>query len=106
MTLWSLFLWWGTAGSPIWSLQWLAALVSVLLCVMVDLLHNRMGLPPGVHFILFGAGRKFNKTDWNPTPLVPLLVVTLLALTRAWLAMLAVTLLQVARAHRMFKKLT
>jgi len=57
-----------------------------------------------VHFILFGAGRKFNKTDWNPTPVAPLVTCFLLGITHNWMAMWGVTALQVLRANKRFKR--
>jgi hypothetical protein len=49
-------------------LHFVLSLVAVLFCLLVDLLEARITMPPGLHFVLFGAGRKFNRTDWNPTP--------------------------------------
>ena len=79
--------------------------VSVLFCVLVDVGHDRVPLPPSVHFILFGAGKKFNRTDWNPTPIVPLIVTFGLAAGGRWVAMCMVTMLQVARANRWLQKI-
>ena len=75
----------------------------MLVCLFVDHFQDRIPLPPSWHFILFGAGRKFNKTDWNPTPVVPLVTCVVLGCTNHWMAMAGVTLLQVVRANRLLK---
>ena len=106
ISLWAFVCLCRSYGTVSWALQSVSSIVAVLFCIVADLMHNRLGLPPRIHFILFGAGRKFNKTDWNPTPLVPLAVLAVLAVFGGWTAMLAVTGLQVLRANRMFKKLT
>ena len=82
----------------------LLAILATLFCILVDLLEEKISLPPSLHFILFGAGRKFNKTDWNPTPVVPLFVTLGLGFGGYWVGIWSVTILQVVRANKLFKR--
>ena len=88
-----------------WIFHSLLAIVATLFCILVDLAEEKISLPPSLHFILFGAGRKFNKTDWNPTPVVPLIVTFALALAKNWPGIWSVTALQVIRANKLLKRL-
>ena len=73
MTAWAVFSIY-CANDLFWELEILVSVNIITLCFILDLCERQLPIPQSLHFICFGMAYKFRHTDWNPAPVVPLML--------------------------------